>query len=66
MALKENVERMRELSRQADLGGGEERLERQRQGGRMTARRRLLQRHLTRERRRDEPGCHVADTALSP
>ncbi|HXR35352.1 MAG TPA: acyl-CoA carboxylase subunit beta [Candidatus Binataceae bacterium] len=41
MALKENLERMQELARRADLGGGEERLERQRQGGRMTARERI-------------------------
>ena len=41
MGLKENVERMRELARQAELGGGEERLEKQRQGGRMTARERI-------------------------
>ncbi len=41
MALKENIERMRELSHQAELGGGEERLRRQREGGRMTARERV-------------------------
>ena len=41
MGVKENIERMRELARQADLGGGEERLARQRQGGRMTARERI-------------------------
>src|SRR5215472_11998963 len=41
MGLKENVERMRELSHQAELGGGEDRLEKQRQGGRLTARERI-------------------------
>ncbi len=41
MALKENIERMQDLARQADLGGGEERLDKQRQGGRMTARERI-------------------------
>jgi propionyl-CoA carboxylase beta chain len=41
MALKENIERMQELARQAELGGGEDRLEKQRQGGRMTARERI-------------------------
>jgi propionyl-CoA carboxylase beta chain len=41
MGLKENVERMRELSRQAELGGGEDRQEKQRQGGRLTARERI-------------------------
>jgi propionyl-CoA carboxylase beta subunit len=40
MGLKENIERLRELSRQAELGGGEERQRRQREGGRMTARER--------------------------
>jgi propionyl-CoA carboxylase beta chain len=41
MGLKENIERMRELSHQAELGGGEERLKRQREAGRMTARERV-------------------------
>jgi propionyl-CoA carboxylase beta chain len=41
MGLKENLERVRELSRQAELGGGEERLKRQRDAGRMTARERI-------------------------
>ncbi|HZO81489.1 MAG TPA: acyl-CoA carboxylase subunit beta [Candidatus Binataceae bacterium] len=41
MGLKENIQRMRELSRQAELGGGEERLRRQRESGRMTARERI-------------------------
>jgi propionyl-CoA carboxylase beta chain len=42
MGLKENVERIQQLTRQAELGGGEERLKRQRDGGRMTARERVL------------------------
>jgi propionyl-CoA carboxylase beta chain len=41
MGLKENIDRIRELSRQAELGGGEERLKRQRESGRMTARERV-------------------------
>jgi propionyl-CoA carboxylase beta chain len=41
MGLKENLERMQRLSRQAELGGGEERLNRQRENGRMTARERV-------------------------
>ncbi|MBF6561187.1 MAG: acyl-CoA carboxylase subunit beta [Candidatus Binataceae bacterium] len=41
MGLKENLERIRELSRQAEAGGGEDRLKRQRAGGRMTARERV-------------------------
>lgn len=41
MGLKENIEKMQELSRRAELGGGEERLKRQRQSGRMTARERI-------------------------
>jgi len=41
MGLKENIERMQQLSRQADLGGGEDRLKRQREAGRMTARERV-------------------------
>src|SRR5487761_1282326 len=41
MGLKENIERMNQLSRQAEGGGGEERLKKQRQNGRMTARERI-------------------------
>jgi propionyl-CoA carboxylase beta chain len=41
MGLKENLDRIQELSRQAELGGGEERLKRQRSNGRMTARERI-------------------------
>ncbi len=41
MGLKENIERMNQLSRQAESGGGEERLKKQRQNGRMTARERV-------------------------
>jgi propionyl-CoA carboxylase beta chain len=41
MSLKENIERMRELSRQAELGGGEDRQRRQRESGRLTARERV-------------------------
>ncbi|HXZ89408.1 MAG TPA: acyl-CoA carboxylase subunit beta [Candidatus Binataceae bacterium] len=41
MGLKENIDRMQQLSRQADLGGGEDRLKRQREAGRMTARERV-------------------------
>src|SRR6202049_1797820 len=41
MGLKENLDQMRELSRQAELGGGQERLKRQRESGRMTARERV-------------------------
>jgi propionyl-CoA carboxylase beta chain len=41
MGLKENLERMQELSRQAELGGGEDRQKRQRENGRMTARERI-------------------------
>jgi propionyl-CoA carboxylase beta subunit len=41
MSLKENIERRRELSRQAEAGGGEERLKREREQGRMTARERI-------------------------
>jgi propionyl-CoA carboxylase beta chain len=41
MGLKENLERIQELSHQAELGGGEERLKKQRQNGRMTARERI-------------------------
>ena len=38
MGLKENLEKIQSLSHQAELGGGEERLKRQREGGRLTAR----------------------------
>src|SRR5215469_2796643 len=41
MGLKENIERMQQLSREADLAGGEDRLKRQREAGRMTARERV-------------------------
>ncbi|HJU27790.1 MAG TPA: acyl-CoA carboxylase subunit beta [Candidatus Binataceae bacterium] len=41
MGLKENIARIQTLSRQAELGGGEDRLKRQREGGRMTARERI-------------------------
>jgi propionyl-CoA carboxylase beta chain len=41
MGLKENLERIQSLSHQAELGGGEERLKRQREGGRLTARERI-------------------------
>jgi len=41
MGLKENLDRIQELSRQAELGGGAERLKRQRSNGRMTARERI-------------------------
>jgi propionyl-CoA carboxylase beta chain len=41
MGLKENLERIHELTRQAELGGGEDRLKRQRENGRMTARERV-------------------------
>src|ERR1700746_1316423 len=41
MSLKENIERVRELARQAELGGGEDRQRRQRESGRMTARERV-------------------------
>ncbi len=41
MGLKENLERIQQLSRQAELGGGEDRLKRQRENGRMTARERV-------------------------
>jgi propionyl-CoA carboxylase beta chain len=42
MGLKENLERMHELARQAELAGGEDRLKRQRANGRMTARERVI------------------------
>jgi propionyl-CoA carboxylase beta chain len=41
MGLKENLERIHSLSQQAELGGGPERLKRQRDGGRLTARERI-------------------------
>jgi propionyl-CoA carboxylase beta chain len=41
MGVKENIERIRQLSRQAELGGGEDRLKKQRAEGRMTARERI-------------------------
>jgi propionyl-CoA carboxylase beta chain len=41
MGLKENIEKMQELSRLAEQAGGEDRLKRQRQSGRMTARERV-------------------------
>ena len=41
MALKENLDRINELSRQAELGGGEERQRKHRESGRMTARERI-------------------------
>jgi propionyl-CoA carboxylase beta chain len=41
MGLKENLERIQSLSHQAELGGGEARLKRQREGGRLTARERI-------------------------
>src|SRR5271157_1497158 len=41
MGLKENIDRMQEMSRLAEFGGGAERLEKQRKAGRMTARERI-------------------------
>ncbi len=41
MGMKENLERIRSLSQQAEMGGGEARLRRQREGGRLTARERI-------------------------
>ncbi len=41
MGAKENIERIQELTRLAESGGGPERLKRQREGGRMTARERI-------------------------
>src|SRR5271156_3562328 len=41
MGLKENIERIQELTRQAEAAGGEDRLKRQRASGRMTARERV-------------------------
>src|SRR3981081_2822553 len=41
MGLKENIDRMLELSRGAEEGGGADRLAKQRKSGRMTARERI-------------------------
>jgi len=41
MGLKENLEQIAELSRQAELGGGEDRQRKHRESGRMTARERI-------------------------
>jgi propionyl-CoA carboxylase beta chain len=41
MGLKENIERIQELSRQAEAAGGEDKLKRQRESGRLTARERV-------------------------
>src|ERR1700722_2432790 len=41
MALKENIDRMQEMSRLAEFGGGAERLAKQKQNGRLTARERI-------------------------
>ncbi|MGH7248840.1 MAG: acyl-CoA carboxylase subunit beta, partial [Pseudomonadota bacterium] len=41
MGFKENIERINKLSREAEAGGGEDRLKKQRQNGRMTARERV-------------------------
>jgi len=41
MGLKENIDRMQEMSRLAEIGGGAERLAKQKQSGRMTARERI-------------------------
>jgi propionyl-CoA carboxylase beta chain len=41
MGLKENIERIYELSRQAEAAGGEDKLKRQRESGRLTARERV-------------------------
>ncbi|MBI3759925.1 MAG: acyl-CoA carboxylase subunit beta [Deltaproteobacteria bacterium] len=41
MGLKENIERIHELTRQAEAAGGEDKLQRQRANGRMTARERV-------------------------
>ena len=42
MGLKENIERIHELSRQAEAAGGEDKLKRQRESGRLTARERVV------------------------
>lgn len=39
--MKDNVERLKELNRQAELGGGEKRIERQHANGKLTARERI-------------------------
>src|SRR3984885_3982531 len=41
MGLKENIERIHELTRQAEAAGGEDKLKRQRESGRLTARERV-------------------------
>src|ERR1700719_1896708 len=41
MGLKENIERIHELSRQAEAAGGEDKLKHQRESGRLTARERV-------------------------
>src|SRR5260221_12107137 len=41
MGLKENIERLEQLKRDAEAGGGADRLKKQRSGGRMTARERV-------------------------
>src|SRR5208283_5246879 len=41
MGLKENIDRMQEMSRLAEIGGGAERLAKQKQNGRLTARERI-------------------------
>jgi propionyl-CoA carboxylase beta chain len=42
MGLKENVERLNELNREAELGGGQDRIDRQHADGKLTARERIL------------------------
>src|SRR5882672_10230292 len=41
MGLKENIERLEQLKREAEAGGGADRLKKQRNGGRLTARERV-------------------------
>jgi len=41
MSLKDNLDRMHELTRRAELGGGEDRIKKQHAAGRMTARERI-------------------------
>ncbi|MGH7948201.1 MAG: carboxyl transferase domain-containing protein, partial [Candidatus Binataceae bacterium] len=41
MSLKDNLDRMHELTRLAELGGGEDRIKKQHEAGRMTARERI-------------------------
>jgi len=41
MGLKENIEQLNRLTREAEAGGGEERLKKQHAQGRMTARERV-------------------------